>query len=71
MAGCTARRNTDPFTGKPLVYRASADGFLLYSLAEDQRDDKGTPYKDDSARQGQEQRGWDLVWSFPPPAQAD
>ena len=33
----------DPCTGKPLVYRKSDSGFILYSLGKDQQDDNGTP----------------------------
>jgi hypothetical protein len=62
---------TDPFTGKPLVYRATADGFLLYSLGPDQCDDNGAPYKAGSVPKGHGLQGWDVVWSFPPPARAD
>jgi hypothetical protein len=54
----------DPFTGKPLVYRTTANGFLLYSLGPDQHDDSGTP-----VASGWE--GWDVVWAFPPPAPAE
>jgi type II secretory pathway pseudopilin PulG len=59
---------TDPFTGRPFAYRTTADGFLLYSLGRDQRDDQGTPWNADAARKSQEKPGWDLVWSFPPRA---
>jgi hypothetical protein len=31
----------DPFTGRPLVYRLSADGILIYSLGSNQKDDGG------------------------------
>lgn len=32
----------DPFTGKPLIYRAEGKGFVLYSTGEDRADDGGT-----------------------------
>lgn len=32
----------DPFTSKPLIYRVAADGFVLYSVRADRRDDGGT-----------------------------
>lgn len=32
---------TDPFTGKPLVYRREGDGFIVYSLGSNQKDDGG------------------------------
>ena len=31
----------DPFTGKPLVYRREGDGFIVYSLGSNQKDDGG------------------------------
>jgi hypothetical protein len=61
---------TDPFTGKPFVYRPSENGFVVYSLAENQTDDGGTPRPARPASKDRE-KGWDLVWSFPPePARA-
>jgi hypothetical protein len=33
----------DPFTGRPLIYRRQADGFLLYSTGPDQIDNGGIP----------------------------
>jgi len=59
---------TDPFTGKPLVYRRIEGGFVLYSLGPDQRDDGGTPRPRGSLAQAQSEEGWDVVWSFPPTA---
>ncbi|MBN2264438.1 MAG: hypothetical protein JW775_01365 [Candidatus Aminicenantes bacterium] len=32
---------TDPFTGEPLVYRAEGEGFIVYSLGSNLRDDGG------------------------------
>ncbi|NCA83374.1 MAG: hypothetical protein EOM72_11635 [Opitutae bacterium] len=36
----------DPFTGHPLVYRTEGDGFVLYSLGENLKDDGGKKTKD-------------------------
>ncbi len=36
-----AQSPIDPFTGKPLVYRLSADDLLIYSLGSNQKDDGG------------------------------
>ena len=47
----------DPFTGKNLVYSKSADGFILYSL--------GPNMKDDGGRWGKEHKwrgDYDIVW---------
>jgi hypothetical protein len=38
---CIPAVPNDAFTDKPLVYRRTADGFLLYSLGPNQRDDGG------------------------------
>jgi hypothetical protein len=31
----------DPFTGKPLIYRREGEGFIVYSLGSNERDDGG------------------------------
>ena len=33
----------DPFSGKPLLYRRNAKGYVLYSVGLDGRDDGGQP----------------------------
>ncbi|NCA83375.1 MAG: hypothetical protein EOM72_11640 [Opitutae bacterium] len=48
----------DPFTGQPLVYRPEADGFLLYSLGQNLKDDGGTPESPET----RESKAFDLVW---------
>lgn len=48
----------DPFTGQPLVYRPEADGFVLYSLGKNFRDDNGTIESIDSRRSDT----CDIVW---------
>lgn len=35
----------DPFTGKPFVYKRTDEGFLIYSLGADGKDDGGKPAK--------------------------
>ena len=48
----------DPFTGKALMYRKAAAGFILYSLGPNQQDDNGmppTPKWDDKVP-------YDIVW---------
>lgn len=35
------RCSIDPFSGKPFVYRAESDGFILYSVAQDAADNGG------------------------------
>jgi hypothetical protein len=33
----------DPFTGEPLLFKARAQGYVVYSVGEDGSDDDGTP----------------------------
>ena len=51
----------DRFTGKPLIYRPRADGYLLYSVGVNGRDEQGRSYDDDPP-------GDDLVVRMPQPA---
>jgi hypothetical protein len=48
----------DPFSGKPLIYRKTTDGWMLYSI--------GPNLKDDGGRTGKRRDDLDVVWSFPP-----
>jgi hypothetical protein len=52
---------TDPFTGQPLYYRAEGEGFLVYSVGEDQKDNGGI------AEPVERRGGHDMVWRFPEP----
>jgi hypothetical protein len=47
----------DPFTGKPLIYRTTPVGFILYSVGENLKDDNGTTSK--------KKRFGDIVWHYP------
>jgi len=43
----------DPFSGKSLIYRKSGEGYILYSVGKNRKDDGGMPSKDTRAwRQG-------------------
>ena len=42
----------DPFSQQPLVYRVSTNGFLLYSVGPDGKDDQGTPLKQGGVETG-------------------
>ena len=56
------RKNvTDPFTGQPLHYRAEGEGFLVYSVGDDQKDNGGI------AEPVERRGGHDMVWRFPEP----
>jgi len=46
----------DPFTGKALVYRTTATGFIVYSVGENLSDDGGTTSR--------EKRSGDIVWRY-------
>ena len=46
----------DPCGGKPLVYRATEDGFIVYSLGPDLVDDGGAPLTD--------HKTGDIVWEY-------
>lgn len=49
----------DPFSDGPLLYRSEADGFVLYSVGPDQKDNGGSP------KQDKQETDWDIVWQFP------
>jgi hypothetical protein len=53
---------SDPFSEKPLLYRVEGDGFVVYSVGPDQKDNNGaTPQ-----RPGQK-TDCDIVWRYPNP----
>ncbi len=41
LAACGGTPLLDPFTGKPLTYRRTDDGFAFYSVGENRKDDGG------------------------------
>lgn len=41
LPGVPAAAKTDPFSGKPFIYRRDGDGFTLYSVGTNTRDDGG------------------------------
>jgi hypothetical protein len=59
---------TDPYTDKPLPYRPEGEGFVLYSVGDDCKDNGGTPRPEredsDPRRKPVE---YDEVWRFPSP----
>lgn len=57
---------TDPYTQEPLRYRAEGEGFIVYSVGEDQKDNGGAPW------QRRQTTDYDTVWRFPrPPSRKD
>ncbi len=53
------REITDPFSDEPLLYRSNADGFIVYSVGPDQKDNGGSP------REKDQEEDRDIVWRFP------
>ncbi len=51
---------SDLFTGQPLKYRRTADGYLFYSVGDNEKDEEGRSFNDDP-------RGDDLVVRMPVP----
>jgi hypothetical protein len=49
----------DPFSDGPLLYKTEGQGFVLYSVGPDQKDNNGSP------RQKKQETDWDIVWHFP------
>ena len=43
---------SDPFSGKPLRYRASAQGFVLYNVGENGKDDGGSDEEETIVKDG-------------------
>lgn len=56
----------DAFTGRPLVYRRDGDGYRLYSVGPDEKDDKGAPLSTSSPQNGPRQG--DLVLEMEEPS---
>ena len=51
----------DPFSGEPLRYRRRPDGFVLYSIGADLKDNEG------HSKQGPQDTDWDIAWQNPRP----
>ncbi len=57
--GC--RFGDDPFSGKPFVYRRQDDGYVLYSIGDDLKDNGGKQADKKTGQSG----GADMVWTMP------
>jgi len=55
----------DPFSDGLLLYKTEGQGFVLYSVGPDQKDNDGSP------RQKKQKTDWDIVWIFPGRQQND
>jgi hypothetical protein len=56
---------TDPYTQQSLHYRPEGEGFIVYSVGEDQKDNGG------AVRQRRQETDYDTVWRYPRPAGGD
>ncbi|MGE5294272.1 MAG: hypothetical protein ACM3VT_05535, partial [Solirubrobacterales bacterium] len=56
-----AKEVADPFVDQPLRYYTESDGFVLYSVGKDQKDNGGVPQPADS----KDKTDFDIVWRFP------
>ena len=48
----------DPFSKELLRYKTQGQGFILYSVGRDEKDNDGSP------RQKKQEKDWDIVWSY-------
>ncbi len=48
----------DPYSAEPLRYKAQGQGFILYSIGPDKKDNGGNP------REKKQEKDWDIVWSY-------
>jgi hypothetical protein len=68
LAALGLRELIDPFADQPLHYRPEGEGFVIYSIGEDGKDNGGTPraeHQDSDPRRRQKE--YDEVWRFPNP----
>jgi len=60
----------DPFTDRPLHYRPEGEGFVVYSVGEDGKDNDGTPKPERAEATPPSRRkplAYDRAWRFPAP----
>jgi hypothetical protein len=55
---------TDPYDGKPLRYRRLAKGYVVYTIADDGRDDGGAEYKSSKDSSGSVSQRSSYDWTF-------
>jgi len=48
----------DPFSNEPLRYKPQGQGFVVYSIGPDEKDNGGSP------RLKKQKEDWDIVWSY-------
>jgi hypothetical protein len=48
----------DPFSNEPLAYKPQEQGFIIYSVGPDQKDNGGNP------KEKKQKTDWDIVWTY-------
>ncbi|MFC1794366.1 hypothetical protein ACFL3Q_12355 [Planctomycetota bacterium] len=48
----------DPFSNEQLRYKTQGQGFILYSIGPDKKDNDGSP------REKKQEKDWDIVWTY-------
>ena len=72
LEALSLERLMDPYTEGPLHYRPEGEGFLVYSVGDDRKDNGGTsrPVREDSDPRRKPVE-YDMVWRFPTPEDRD
>jgi hypothetical protein len=58
LVGVKLKNLDDPFSKEPLHYKADGQGFILYSVGPDHKDNSGSP------KEKKQKTDWDIVWSY-------
>jgi hypothetical protein len=59
LEGVNIKNLDDPFSEEPLHYKLQGQGFIIYSVGPDEKDNNGSP------KQKKQNTDWDIVWSYP------
>jgi hypothetical protein len=59
LEGVDIKNLDDPFSRELLHYKPQGQGFLIYSVGPDEKDNGGSP------KQKKQETDWDIVWSYP------
>jgi hypothetical protein len=58
LEGLELKNLDDPFSNKPLAYKPEGQGFILYSVGSDHKDNGGSP------KEKKQKTDFDIVWSY-------
>jgi len=58
LEGVKLKNLDDPFSTEPLCYKPQGQGFIIYSVGPDQKDNGGNP------KEKKQKTDWDIVWSY-------